>query len=170
MVKPRFLSSLPLSQLTFQHASKANSNKFSSQQLRFYSPRQSRRNPNNGYKEQPQQQYTYEEPDVTYSYPNAYQAPSSGGYLQYSDGIADMVSQPCLVMERQMEMMNVFLGFEQQNRYAVLDINGHHLGYMEEDGFGFSKVILRQITRLHRPFSVRVLDRQGQHVMTVSID
>ena len=49
-----------------------------------------------------------------------------------------------------------------------MDIQGNHLGYMEEDDFGLGKVIMRQVTRLHRPFSVRVLDRQGQHVMTVS--
>lgn len=48
-----------------------------------------------------------------------------------------------------------------------MDIQGNHLGYMEEEDFGITKVIMRQITRLHRPFSVRVLDRQGQHVLTI---
>lgn len=40
---------------------------------------------------------------------------------------------------------------------------------MEEEDFGITKAIMRQVYRLHRPFSVKVLDRQGQHLMTVSI-
>lgn len=39
---------------------------------------------------------------------------------------------------------------------------------MEEEDFGIVKAIMRQVYRLHRPFSVRVLDRYGQHVLTVS--
>lgn len=51
-----------------------------------------------------------------------------------------------------------------------MDIQGNHLGYMEEEDFGIVKAIMRQVYRLHRPFSVRVLDRQGQHLMTVSFE
>lgn len=48
-----------------------------------------------------------------------------------------------------------------------MDIAGNHLGYMEEEDFNIGKAIMRQIYRLHRPFSVRVLDRMGQHVLTI---
>lgn len=48
-----------------------------------------------------------------------------------------------------------------------MDIAGNHLGYMEEEDFTIGKAIMRQIYRLHRPFSVRVLDRMGQHVLTI---
>lgn len=140
-------------------------------QIRFYSPRRIRRDPFSGSQqdEYQQQDYVYEEPKVTYSYPQFSTPQSSGGgILQYSDPISELLSQPCLVMERKIEFMNMFLGFEQANRYAILDINGNHLGYMEEEDFGITKAILRQVYRLHRPFSVRVLDRQGQHVLTVS--
>ena len=41
---------------------------------------------------------------------------------------------------------------------------------MEEEDFGIAKAVMRQLYRLHRPFSVRVLDRYGQHVLTVSLN
>jgi hypothetical protein len=106
----------------------------------------------------------HDEPAYEYG-PNTVDNP--GGVLQTSDHVANLLSYPSLVIERQLEMMNVFLGVEQANRYAILDTNGVHLGYMEEEDFGIAKVILRQIYRLHRPFSVRVLDRQGLHIMTI---
>ncbi|CAN6674432.1 hypothetical protein TRVA0_053S00804 [Trichomonascus vanleenenianus] len=102
-----------------------------------------------------------------YGYYQRPEVPNPNGVLQAGDAVVELLSQPTLVMERQMEYMNLFLGFEQANRYAVLDPNGTHLGYMEEEDFGFTKAILRQVYRLHRPFSVRVYDRHGSHVMTI---
>jgi hypothetical protein len=87
--------------------------------------------------------------------------------LQPSDAVVELLSQNTLVIERKIEMMNIFLGFEQANRYALLDTQGNHLGYMEEEDFGIGKAILRQIYKLHRPFSVRVLNRQGDHILTI---
>lgn len=80
-------------------------------QVRFYSPRQIRRNGPQGYdnRQYNDDQYSYEEPKVTYSYPNSSPSFSSAGYLQYSDPLVDIISQPCLVMERQVEFMNLFL-------------------------------------------------------------
>lgn len=40
---------------------------------------------------------------------------------------------------------------------------------MEEEDFGIVKAVMRQVYRLHRPFSVKVLDRHGHHVLTVGI-
>lgn len=90
-----------------------------------------------------------------------------GGILQASDAVVDILSQPMLVMERRLELMNVFLGFEQASRYAIMDPLGNHLGYMEEEDFGITKAILRQIYRLHRPFKVGVYDRHGTRVLTI---
>ncbi|KAK9475227.1 Scramblase-domain-containing protein [Dipodascopsis tothii] len=90
-----------------------------------------------------------------------------GGSIQPNDGIASLLSLPQLVIERQLEMMNVFLGFEQANRYTISDTSGNLLGYMEEEDYGFTKAIMRQIYRLHRPFSVRVSDVHGNHLLTI---
>jgi hypothetical protein len=116
-------------------------------------------------------QYSYAEDDNSgYSYNRfypSYSVPNPGGVLQPTDAVVDLLSRPTLVVERKLEMMNVFLGFEQANRYTIMDENGGHLGYMEEEDFGITKAILRQVYRLHRPFSVRVLDRQGVHILTI---
>ncbi|KAA8898830.1 hypothetical protein TRICI_006464 [Trichomonascus ciferrii] len=92
---------------------------------------------------------------------------TEGGVLTMAEPVAELLARPALVMERQIEMMNVFLGFEQANRYAIMDPSGEHLGYMEEEDFGITKAVLRQVYRLHRPFSVRVLDRHGYHILTI---
>ncbi|KAK9478120.1 Scramblase-domain-containing protein [Lipomyces japonicus] len=89
------------------------------------------------------------------------------GVLQRSDAAAYLLENPALVVERQIEYMNVFLGFEVANKYAILDVNGNHLGYMEEEDFGITKAILRQVYRLHRPFTVKVFDRHGSHLLTI---
>lgn len=44
-----------------------------------------------------------------------------------------VVSSPCLDIGlisdvRQIEMMNIFMGFEQANRYALTDALGNHVG------------------------------------------
>lgn len=81
------------------------------QQLRNYSPRKIKRDPYGAASQEQQQNTSYYEPEnVTYSYPQyTSAAPPPGSVLQYSDGIANILSQPCLVMERKMEFMNVFL-------------------------------------------------------------
>lgn len=110
--------------------------KIANSQLRFYSPRKLNRGGFNkrDYQERPwnpyeeaerlyqqqqyqkeyqepiQQQYYYEQPsnspyDITYQ-PNL---PDADGWIKYSDGISQILSQPCLVMERKIEFMNLFL-------------------------------------------------------------
>lgn len=92
---------------------------------------------------------------------------NTNGIIQANDGIMEILSHKTLAIERQVEFMNVFLGFEQANRYAILDTLGNHIGYMEEEDFGITKAVLRQVYRLHRPFSVRVMNRHGEHIMTI---
>lgn len=103
-------------------AARTGLNRIASDAVRFYSPVRSRVHmpppPRVGRRRARQQQQTeqqsqaqeYYEPEVTYSYPELNTtAPPTGGVIQYSDGIADILSQPVLVMERQIEYMNVFL-------------------------------------------------------------
>lgn len=90
---------------------------------RWYSPVRSRvhipppprrvlgRNQQRAQQEQQEQQQFQDqlyEPQVQYSYPEV-EKPPPGGVIQYSDGIANLLSQPVLVIERQIEFMNVFL-------------------------------------------------------------
>ncbi|ODV61204.1 Aim25p [Ascoidea rubescens DSM 1968] len=87
--------------------------------------------------------------------------------IKHSDPIATLLSQPTLVIERKIEMMNVFLGLEQPNKYVVMDVNGNPLAYMQERDLGILKAVMRQIYRLHRPFSVDVFDLQDNLLLTI---
>ncbi|KAI7864715.1 Scramblase-domain-containing protein [Mucor mucedo] len=73
---------------------------------------------------------------------------------------AALLTQPAIVVGRELEMMNVFLGYEQANKYKIMDANGNHLGYIaEEEGFG--KSISRQLLRTHRKMNATILNLEG---------
>ncbi len=72
-----------------------------------------------------------------------------------------------LVVQRQIEMMNLFLGFEQANRYVIMDAQGNHVGYMAEHDGGFGKAMGRQWFRTHRAFTTHVFDREQKEVLRV---
>ncbi|KAJ2688551.1 hypothetical protein H4R19_006559 [Coemansia spiralis] len=57
-------------------------------------------------------------------------------------------------------MLNVFLGYEQANRYALVDAEGQAAGFMVEERTLASE-LGRQMFRLHRPFRVLVMDVAG---------
>ncbi|SCU77555.1 LAME_0A01486g1_1 [Lachancea meyersii CBS 8951] len=78
-----------------------------------------------------------------------------------------ILNEPTIVVERQMEMMNVFLGFEQANKYVIMDALGNRIGHMQERDFGVTKAIMRQFYRLHRPFVVDVFDNWGNVLLTI---
>lgn len=78
-----------------------------------------------------------------------------------------ILNQPTIIVERQIEMMNIFLGVEQSNRYRIMDVTGNCIGYMEERDFGFTKAIMRQFYRLHRSFTVDVFDNFGNILLTI---
>lgn len=74
---------------------------------------------------------------------------------------AALLTQPAVVVGRELEMMNVFLGYEQANKYKIMDPNGTHLGYIaEEEGFG--KSISRQLLRTHRKMNATILNPEGE--------
>jgi Scramblase len=72
-----------------------------------------------------------------------------------------------LVVQRQLEMMNVFLGFEEANRYIIMDPHGDHIGYMAEESGGFTKYMERQWLRTHRAFTTHVFNREQKEVLRV---
>lgn len=47
-------------------------------------------------------------------------------------------------------MMNVFLGFEQANRYRLVNAQGEEVGFLAEQEGGFGQSIGRQVMRGHR--------------------
>lgn len=74
---------------------------------------------------------------------------------------AALLTQSAIAVCRQIEMMNVFLGYEQANRYKILDPQGNLLGYiLEEEGLG--KSISRQLLRTHRKMNATVINPEGE--------
>lgn len=87
--------------------------------------------------------------------------------LEETHPATSILSNSGLVVQRQMEMMNLFLGFEQANRYVIMDPIGNHVGYMAEHDGGFGKVMGRQWLRTHRPFTAHVFDKEQKEVLRV---
>ncbi|KAK3812238.1 MAG: Scramblase-domain-containing protein [Benniella sp.] len=89
------------------------------------------------------------------------------GVLQPHDTASKLLSQPALIMTRQIEMMNVLVGFEQANRYAIVDPSGTPVGYIVEEDTSMVKAMSRQVFRTHRPFKASVLDLEGNVVLKI---
>ncbi|OJD19197.1 hypothetical protein AJ78_00810 [Emergomyces pasteurianus Ep9510] len=78
---------------------------------------------------------------------------------------AGLLSNSGLVVQRQLEMMNVLLGFEQANRYTILDAQGNHVGYIAEKGNGMGSMMARQWFRTHRSFVTHVFDKHQNEIL-----
>ncbi|KAL0079441.1 Scramblase-domain-containing protein [Phycomyces blakesleeanus] len=89
-----------------------------------------------------------------------------GEVLQPHSPGAAVLTKSALVVGRELEMMNVFLGYEQANKYKIMDPEGNHVGYIaEEEGFG--KSLSRQFLKTHRRMNATILDAQGQVVFKI---
>jgi hypothetical protein len=78
-----------------------------------------------------------------------------------------LLAESGIVVQRQVEMLNIFLGFEQANRYVILDPHGNHIGYMAEHDGGIGKAMGRQWFRTHRAFTTHIFDRNSKEVLRV---
>ena len=78
-----------------------------------------------------------------------------------------IVAQPGIVVERQCEMQDIFLGHEKANRYLILNPKGLHIGSLAEYAGGGAQAIGRQMFRTHRAFTTHVFDRRGKEVLRV---
>ena len=59
-------------------------------------------------------------------------------------------------------------GFEQANKYVIMDAQGNHIGYMAEQEKGLGNAMARQSFRTHRSFVTHVFDRHENEVLRVS--
>lgn len=64
-------------------------------------------------------------------------------------------------------MLNVFMGFEQANRYAIQTPEGELVGYLAEEEQSFVGTLSRQFLRTLRPFRAVVMDRTGKPILWV---
>ncbi|WWC92792.1 uncharacterized protein L201_007751 [Kwoniella dendrophila CBS 6074] len=96
-----------------------------------------------------------------------YIPPDPQGILQDNHAARDILGHESLVIVRQLEMLNVFMGFEQANRYAIHSPDGQHVGFLAEEEQSFISTISRQALRTHRPFRAIIMDRYGKPVLWI---
>jgi hypothetical protein len=89
------------------------------------------------------------------------------GVLKERHPATNLLSNSGLVVQRQLEMMNVMLGFEQANRYVIYDGSGNHVGYMAEQEKGMGNMMARQWFKTHRSFVTHVFDKHENEVLRV---
>ena len=66
-------------------------------------------------------------------------------------------------------MLSMNSGFEQANKYVIMDANGNHIGYMAEQENGMANMMVRQWFRTHRSFVTHVFDRHENEVLRVRV-
>ncbi|OJD33396.1 scramblase family protein [Diplodia corticola] len=76
-----------------------------------------------------------------------------------------ILANSTIVVQRQLEMMNVLLGFEQANRYVIMDGQGNHIGYLAEQENGLGSSMARQMFKTHRSFTTHVFDKHEREVL-----
>ncbi|KAA6413206.1 MAG: hypothetical protein FRX48_02950 [Lasallia pustulata] len=87
------------------------------------------------------------------------------GVLNERHPAANILVNSAIVVQRQLELMNVMLGFEQANKYVIMDPQGKHIGYMAERELGMGNMMARQWFRTHRSFTTHVFDKQEKEVL-----
>ncbi|KAJ2662495.1 hypothetical protein IW148_002919 [Coemansia sp. RSA 1199] len=83
-----------------------------------------------------------------------------GDIINESHNARSILDHSSLRVTRQLEMLNVLMGFEQANKYALMDPQGNTVGFMAEEQT-WSSVLGRQIYGTHRSFNIAVLDLNG---------
>jgi hypothetical protein len=89
------------------------------------------------------------------------------GVLKETHPATKILSNSAIVVQRELEMMNLMLGFEQANKYVIMDPQGNHLGFMMEQELGMGNMMARQWFRTHRSFTTHVFDREMKEVLRV---
>ncbi|KAL7098691.1 hypothetical protein ACP275_09G033900 [Erythranthe tilingii] len=79
--------------------------------------------------------------------------------------VAPLLARSNLLITRDIEWANLVLGFEQENRYAIVDVCYPQapVGFIREQ----SNVIARQLLRLRRPFIASISDGLGNELFRV---
>lgn len=79
--------------------------------------------------------------------------------------IAPLLARSNLLITRDIEWANLMLGFEQENRYAIVDVcyPGSPVGMIREQ----SNLIARQLLRTRRPFIAYITDALGNELFRV---
>lgn len=87
------------------------------------------------------------------------------GVLNEKHPAASILANSAIVVQRQLELMNLLVGFEQANKYVIMDPQGNHIGYIAERDLGIGNTMARQMFRTHRSFQTHVFDKNEKEVL-----
>lgn len=90
------------------------------------------------------------------------------GVLSEKHPAASILAKSAIVIHRQLELMNVMVGFEQANKYVILDPQGNHIGFIAERDLGMGNMMARQMFSTHRSFTTHVFDKNEKEVLRAS--
>ncbi|KAM0788156.1 hypothetical protein ACM66B_001318 [Microbotryomycetes sp. NB124-2] len=85
----------------------------------------------------------------------------------WADKLRNLLSNPAIVVSRELEMLNVLVGYEQANKYRIESAQGQLLGYLVEEDLGFGRAIARQACKTHRAFKATVIDPEGHVILII---
>ncbi|XP_075591871.1 phospholipid scramblase 1-like [Dermatophagoides farinae] len=81
-----------------------------------------------------------------------------------SPGLGILSTLDQLIIEQQVEMLEVFTGFETNNKYTVKNLNGQHLCYAAEENDLWTLNYFGKI----RPFTMRLYDYQRNEILRMN--
>ncbi|KAL8909024.1 MAG: hypothetical protein Q9207_000475 [Kuettlingeria erythrocarpa] len=87
------------------------------------------------------------------------------GVLNEKHPAATILANSSIVVQRQLELMNVMVGFEQANKYVIVDPHGNHIGFIAEQDNSMGKTMARQMFSTHRSFTTHVFDKHEREVL-----
>ncbi len=77
-------------------------------------------------------------------------------------------SSESFIIKQKKEWIEIFSGIETKNKYSVLNDQMKEIGFILEEGSGFTHFIKRWLLRSHRPFDITVLDSEGHKILSLS--
>lgn len=89
------------------------------------------------------------------------------GVLPPDHPALSLLGNSSLVIQRQIEFMNVMMGFEQANRYIIMDGQGQTIGYIAEQDHGIGSAVARQMFKTHRSFTTHIFDKSEREVLRI---
>eukprot|EP00823_Brevimastigomonas_motovehiculus_P002003 TRINITY_DN1296_c1_g1_i2.p1 TRINITY_DN1296_c1_g1~~TRINITY_DN1296_c1_g1_i2.p1 ORF type:complete len:585 (-),score=212.57 TRINITY_DN1296_c1_g1_i2:244-1998(-) len=88
------------------------------------------------------------------------------GVLPFDAPTLQLFSNKKLIIGREMEYLDIFMGFKTAQKYTIRNQEGELVGFIVEED-SLAKSIARNALRSHRSFSASILDVKGQVIFKV---
>lgn len=89
------------------------------------------------------------------------------GILPKHHPAMSILGNSALVIQRQVEWMNILAGFEQANRYVIMDGHGQTVGFIVEEDHGIGTAMKRQMLNTRRSFTTHIFDKYQREVLRI---